>query len=291
MNQTASNKQSGLLELHLAVLLFGGTALFSKLIPLGALDITLLRCVVAAFVLAFIVKASKKKLSLDSPRDYFIALGLGIIVSLHWVTYFASMQFSSVAIGMIAFFTYPVMTVLIEPIFTGNRIQRGDIISGCTVLLGVILLIPEANLGNDITMGIALGILSAAFFTARNLLHKKYFSAYSGPHAMFYQTGVAVFFLAPWHTIAFSQIELNTWWLDLLLGVMFTAAPHALFTAALRHLSAKTVSLVSCLQPFYGAVLALLFLGEQLDIKTTMGGLLVVATAIFETQQNRKITK
>ena len=288
MNQTASNKQSGLLELHLAVLLFGGTALFSKLIPLSALNITLLRCVVAAFVLACIVKVSKKNLSLNSTRDYFIALGLGIVVSLHWVTYFASMQLSSVAIGMIAFFTYPVMTVLIEPIFTGNRIQRGDIVSGLAVLLGVILLIPEANLGNDITMGIALGILSAAFFTARNLLHKRYFSAYSGPHAMFYQTGVAVFFLAPWQTIEFSQVEQNTWWLILLLGVIFTAAPHALFTAALRHLSAKTVSLVSCLQPFYGAVLALLFLGEQLDIKTTIGGLLVVATAIFETQRHRK---
>ncbi|MPY25215.1 DMT family transporter [Shewanella sp. YLB-07] len=291
MNQTASNKQSGLLELHLAVLLFGGTALFSKLIPLSALNITLLRCVVAAFVLACIVKVSKKNLSLNSTRDYFIALGLGIVVSLHWVTYFASMQLSSVAIGMIAFFTYPVMTVLIEPIFTGNRIQRGDIVSGLAVLLGVILLIPEANLGNDITMGIALGILSAAFFTARNLLHKRYFSAYSGPHAMFYQTGVAVFFLAPWQTIEFSQVEQNTWWLILLLGVIFTAAPHALFTAALRHLSAKTVSLVSCLQPFYGAVLALLFLGEQLDIKTTIGGLLVVATAIFETQKHQKTSR
>ena len=288
MNQTASSKQSGLWELHLAVLLFGGTALFSKLIPLSALDITLLRCVVAAFVLACIVKISKKNLSLHSSRDYLIALGLGIIVSLHWVTYFASMQLSSVAIGMIAFFTYPVMTVLIEPIITSNRIQRGDIVSGLIVLLGVILLIPEASLGNDVTMGIALGILSAAFFTARNLLHKKYFSAYSGPHAMLYQTGVAVFFLAPWHTIELSQIEQDTWWLILLLGVMFTAAPHALFTTALRHLSAKTVSLVSCLQPLYGAVLALLFLGEQLDIKTAIGGLLVVTTAIVETQKNRK---
>ncbi|BAJ00447.1 DMT family transporter [Shewanella violacea] len=291
MNQTASNKQAGLLELHLAVLLFGGTALFSKLIPLSALNITLLRCVVAAVVLACIVKASKKTLSLDATKDYFIALGLGIIVSLHWVTYFASMQLSSVAIGMIAFFTYPVMTVFIEPIITGNPIQRSDIISGITVLLGVILLIPEASLGNDVTMGIALGILSAAFFTARNLLHKRYFSAYSGSQAMFYQTGVAVLFLAPWNTVEFSQIEQSTWGLVLLLGVIFTAAPHALFTTALRHLSAKTVSLVSCLQPFYGAVLALLFLGEQLDIKPAIGGLLVVATAIFETRRNRKTAK
>ncbi|MBW8182632.1 DMT family transporter [Shewanella nanhaiensis] len=291
MTQTENNRQSGLLELHMAVLLFGGTALFSKLIPLGALDITLLRCLIAATALALLVKASKSRLRLDSSKDYFIAIGLGIVVSLHWVTYFASMQLSSVAIGMIAFFTYPVMTVLVEPFFTGSRIKKVDIISGLVVLTGVILLIPEASLGNDVTLGIAVGILSAIFFTARNLLHKRYFSAYSGSKAMFYQTAVAVIFLAPWHTIELSQIEQNIWWMILLLGVVFTATPHALFTAALRHLSAKTVSLVSCLQPFYGAILALIFLGETLDIKTAIGGILVVATAIFETQQSRKQPK
>lgn len=291
MSQTANLKQTGLLELHLAVLLFGGTALFSKLIPLGALDITLLRCFVAAFVLALIVKAGKHKLLLHCGRDYCIALGLGVVVSLHWVTYFASMQLSSIAIGMIAFFTYPVMTVLVEPFITGNRIQRVDIISGITVLIGVILLIPEANLGNDVTLGIALGVLSAVLFTARNLLHKQYFSAYSGPQAMFYQTAVAFIFLAPFHTVDINTIEQNIWGLILLLGVVFTAAPHALFTSALRHLSAKTVSLVSCLQPFYGAVLALLLLGENLDLKTVIGGILVVTTAIFETQQSRKASQ
>ncbi|MDR8522371.1 MULTISPECIES: DMT family transporter [Shewanella] len=282
------SKKTGLLELHFAVLLFGGTALFSKLIPLSALDITLLRCVVAATVLALIVKLSKQSIRLNAANDYLIAIGLGIIVSLHWVTYFASMQLSSVAIGMIAFFTYPVMTVLVEPMVTNTKLKFADIISGITVLIGVYLLIPEASLGNDVTLGILIGILSAALFTARNLLHKRYFSAYSGQQAMLYQTAVAVIFLAPWLSVDPSTIEQNVWWLIVLLGVVFTAAPHALFTSALRLLSAKTVGLVSCLQPFYGAVLALILLGEDLAINTVIGGTLVVATALFETQQSHR---
>ena len=282
------SKKTGLLELHFAVLLFGGTALFSKLIPLSALDITLLRCVVAASVLALIVKVSKQPLSLNVGKDYFIAIGLGVLVSLHWVTYFASMQLSSVAIGMIAFFTYPVMTVLAEPIVTKTKLKLADVVSGILVLIGVSLLIPEASLGNDVTLGITVGILSAALFTARNLLHKRYFSVYSGQQAMFYQTSVAVFFLAPWVEVELNTIEQNVWWLIILLGVVFTAAPHALFTSALRLLSAKTVGLVSCLQPFYGAVLALLILNEDLALKTVIGGTLVVATALFETQQSHR---
>lgn len=283
-----ASSHHGLIELHIAVLLFGGTALFSKLIPLSALDITLLRCAVAALILALIVKSSGCRLRLNAHKDYLIAIGLGVIVSLHWVTYFASMQLSSVAIGMIAFFTYPVMTVLIEPLFNASRLKRTDLLSGISVLCGVSLLIPEATLGNDVTLGIILGILSAMLFTARNLLHKRYFAEYSGAQAMLYQTAVAVVFLMPWHQVNISTINHSVWGLIILLGVVFTAAPHALFTSALRQLSAKTVSLVSCLQPLYGALLALWLLGEELALNTVIGGALVVVTAIYETQQSHK---
>ena len=288
---TSSSERSGLIELHLAVLLFGGTALFSKLIPLSALDITALRCCIAALALALLVKLSGQRLRLICGKDYAIALGLGIIVSLHWVTYFAAMQLSSVAIGMIAFFTYPVMTVLVEPFFTGKRLELADIISGICVLLGVSLLIPEANLGNDVTLGIIIGILSAALFTARNLLHKRYFAGYGGAQAMYYQTGVSALFLLPWLEVDPGAIQANVWWLVILLGIVFTAAPHALFTSALRQLSAKTVSLVSCLQPLYGALLALLILGEGLAMKTLIGGALVVFTAVYETQKSHKANR
>ncbi|MBR9727677.1 DMT family transporter [Shewanella intestini] len=283
--------QNGLLELHLAVLLFGGTALFSKLIPLNAADITLFRCVVAAMALAILVKVSTQTLSLTKPKDYKVALVLGTLVCAHWVTYFAAMQLSTVAIGMIAFYTYPVMTVLIEPLLNKQRIQAIDVMSAIAVLIGVILLIPEANLNNDITLGIIVGICSAALFTARNLIHKKHFSQYGGAKAMFYQTVVAVFILLPWQQTDLSALSQNTWLMLVILGVFFTAAPHALFASALRKLSAKTVSLVSCLQPCYGAILALLLLNEGLSSSTMIGGLIIVATAMFETMQHQQKKK
>ncbi|MGX9463197.1 DMT family transporter [Shewanella sp. A14] len=278
----------GLVELHLAVLLFGGTALFSKLIPLSALNITFLRCIVAALILAIIVKVTNRPLRLQRQQDYWAAVALGTLVCLHWVTYFAAMQLSSVAIGMIAFFTYPVMTVLIEPIINRTQLKLLDVISGIAVLIGVIMLIPEASLNNHTTLGIIVGVISAALFTARNLLHKRVFSHYSGPHAMFYQTLITFLLLSPWQDINAQHISPNTWGLVLLLGIIFTAMPHALFTTALRYLSAKTVGLVSCLQPFYGAVLALLVLDEQLTTRTIIGGTIIVATALFETQQSHQ---
>ncbi|WP_394498251.1 DMT family transporter [Shewanella sp. ENK2] len=288
---TAHSTQSGLMQLHIAVLLFGGTALFSKIIPLSALDITVLRCAIAFFVLAAIVKVNQQRLLLSHIQDYFIALGLGVLVSLHWVTYFASMQLASVSIGMIAFFTYPVMTVLVEPIFSQSRLRKVDVLSGIAVLTGVIMLIPEPNLENDVTFGITLGIISAALFTARNICHKQYFSRYSGPQAMFYQTLIAVIILAPWLETDITSISADIWLSIVVLGVFFTAAPHALFASSLRSLSAKTAGLVSCLQPFYGTLLAIILLNEQVNINTVIGGMIILLTAIFETLQNNKKIK
>ncbi|MBV7317535.1 DMT family transporter [Shewanella sp. NIFS-20-20] len=278
--------QRALWELHIAVLLFGGTALFSKLIPLSALDITWLRCAFAALALAIFVKATQASLTLRRPKDYAIALILGILISLHWVTYFAAMQLATVAIGMIAFFSYPVMTVLLEPLLHQQRPALKDIVSGIIVLAGIFLLIPQFSLGNQTTLGVLVGIVSAMLFTARNLTLKRYFSHYHGAHAMLYQTLVAVALLMPFSELDIQDINAHMWLSILLLAIVFTAAPHALFTSALRQLRAKTVGLVSCLQPLYGTLLAWWLLSEPITWQTAIGGTLVVMTALYETAQN-----
>lgn len=276
-------EQQSLLYLHIAVFLFGGTALFSKLISLPALDITVYRTAIAAVALLVLLVLQKKRITLNSAKDYGIAILLGIVVGIHWVTYFASMQMAGVTVGIIAFFTYPVMTVFIEPLFNKAKPQGKDIFTAVIVMLGIFLLIPEIDLGNQITLGILTGVLSAAFFATRNILHKNYFSHYSGPHTMLYQTLVAFLMLCLFVEVPPTKVAEQDWLLLALVGVVFTAAPHALFASCLRHLSATTAGLISCLQPLYGSVLAFLLLKERVDMMTLIGGTLVISAAIFET--------
>ncbi|OUR59604.1 EamA family transporter [Colwellia sp. 39_35_sub15_T18] len=280
-------QQQSLLFLHSAVLLFGGTALFSKLIGLPALDITVYRTGVAAIVLFILLTMQKKKIKLASTKDYGIAVLLGVVVGIHWVTYFAGMQMAGVTIGIIAFFTYPVITVFLEPALnrsnSKSRPQVKDIVIASIVLIGIFLLIPEINLGNQVTLGIVTGIISAFFFALRNILHKNYFSHYSGPHTMLYQTLVAFLMLGLFIEVPIAQVTNRDWSLILLVGIVFTAMPHALFASSLRHLSATTAGLISCLQPLYGSVLAFLLLSERANMLTIIGGTLVVSAALFET--------
>lgn len=278
-----------LISLHFTVVLLGGTALFSHLVPLSASDITLMRSVFACIALFIFLKFSNEHLKLASGKDYLIAIGLGILMALHWVTYFAAMQYSSVSVGMIALFTFPVITVLIEPFFEKGRLVWQDIVSALTVIAGVYFIVPETSLDNDITLGVLIGIGSAVLYAFRNLIHRKHFKQYSGAKAMAWQTLVIAVFLLPTGSDDIVEAPMSAWLMLLLLGTIFTALPHALIAASLRHLRAKTFSLIACMQPFYGVILAVLLLDENPSGHTLLGGILITSASIYETLNTHKL--
>ena len=271
------------------MMLLGATALFSKILPLSAVDITFGRAAVACIMLFGIVKLFRKSIRLDSKKDYFVALFLGLLMAAHWVSYFAAMQYSSVSVGMIALFTFPVMTVLLEPFFEGIRLVWQDVVSALVVLFGICLIVPEISLENEITQGVLIGVFSAILYSFRNLVHRKHFSHYSGAHAMAYQTLVIFISLSFFSSDELFKASKETYIGLVILGIFLTAVPHALIAASLKHLRAKTFSLIACMQPLYGVGLAILVLDEQPRWQTIVGGLLVISAAIYETINAQKL--
>ncbi|MEC8232625.1 MAG: DMT family transporter [Pseudomonadota bacterium] len=281
--------KKSLISLHLTVILLGGTALFSKLVPLSAADITLVRSVFACIALFAFLKLARNKITLNSKKDYTVAVGLGVLMALHWVTYFAAMQYAGVSVGMIALFTFPVITVLIEPFFERVRLVWQDIVSTLTVIFGVYLIVPETSLENDVTLGVLIGIASAVLYSFRNLIHRKHFKHYSGAQAMAWQTLVIALILLPFGSESITNASTDAWLLLLLLGTVFTALPHALIAASLRHLRAKTFSLIACMQPLYGVFLAILLLDETPTISALVGGVLITSASVYETLNTHKL--
>ena len=271
------------------MMLLGATGLFSKILPLSAVDITFGRAGIACIMLLGIVKLFKKSILLDCKKDYFVALFLGLLMAAHWVSYFAAMQYSSVSVGMIALFTFPVMTVLLEPFFEGIRLVWQDVVSALVVLFGIFLIVPEISLENEITQGVLIGVFSAVLYSFRNLVHRKHFSHYSGAHAMAYQTLVIFISLSFFSSDELFKASQETYIGLVILGIFLTAVPHALIAASLKHLRAKTFSLIACMQPLYGVGLAILVLDEQPRWQTIVGGLLVISAAIYETINAQKL--
>ncbi|WP_016956877.1 DMT family transporter [Catenovulum agarivorans] len=285
---SAAQRKSALLQVHLGVLLLGGTALFSKIIPLDGAAISFARACVAALVLTLLVKVTEGRVRLNSLRDYRNGIILGVLMAVHWVTYFYAMQFSTVATGMIALYTYPVMIVLIEPLLNKQLPHKLDFLMALFVLTGVGLMVPELSLESEYTVGILLGVLSAVFFAARNIMSHRVFSHYSGMKNMMFQSSIIACVLLPFEYHHFAELPLSTFAWIILLGILFTALPHSLIVNGLRSIKAKTMSLVSCLSPFYGTIFAAVLLTEYPSWQTLVGGTLVVSAAVYETLSGHK---
>lgn len=270
------------MAVHSAVLIFGLTALFSKLISLTALEITLLRGIFAVLIIAAIFIWQKKSLGLKTIKDYGLVTLLGVLLALHWVTYFHAMQISSIAVGVIALYTFPIITVFLEPLFHGESPHIKDIISAFTVLLGIYLLVPEFSMSNETTQGILWGVISALFFALRNVIQGHYFSGYTARHSLFYQTLVTFIVLLPFSYEVIPEVSSFQWGQLLILGIFFTALPHTLFAFSLLNLKAKTVSLIACVQVVYATIFAALILSELPQLLTIVGGLIVVSAAMYE---------
>lgn len=278
----------GLWSIHGAVLLFGATALFSKLIELPALTITPLRSIFAALILLAFIVWRRQTLRLDKAADYLMVAFLGLLLGLHWVTYFQAMQVSTIAVGVIALYTYPVITVFLEPLFYGGRPGVADVLSALLVLLGIYLMTPSLDWSNQTAQGVAWGVLSAFLFSLRNIVQGRYFSRYSAHQSMFYQVIIVIALLMPW--VSDSMVQVSTWqWMQLaFLGVFFTALPHTLLVHGLRFMKAKSASLIACLQVVYSATLAALVIGEMPTLMILVGGSLVVSAAVYESYFHRR---
>lgn len=283
-----SDQFKGLLSLHSGLLLFGGTALFSQTIALNALDMTTWRCLIAAVLLLGWLLFKRQPLLFASSGHNLGILGLSVLVGLHWITYFHAMQVAGVTVGILALFTYPVMAVLLEPLFDRVRLKLKDLLAALLVVGGVSLMTPSLNPDDPIALGVFWGVLSALLFTLRNLLMKKYYSSYSPVQTMGWQSALVAVMLLPFAGAEVLNLPEAQWVQLLLLGTVFTAAPHTLLANSLRYLKAASISLISCLQPVYGALLAFLLLGEQPELMTLIGGSLIIAAAVNETLGKRK---
>ncbi len=283
-----NNTQKGILQVNLAALLMGGTALFPKLIAMSALSITFGRSLISVLILFIFLKWKNRPLRPASTKDTYLLIGLGVILAVHWVTYFYSVQLAFVAVGAISMFTYPIITVLLEPYFFQERLQFQDIVMAGISFLGVFLIMPEFTLSNQITQSILFGVFSAFLFAIRNILSRKYVSHYPGTTIMFYQLLVVVLCLFPFLDENITTIQKQDWMFLLILGVFFTALPHSLFVGSLSVLKAKTASIITNLVPLYATIFATIFLSEIPTWRTLLGGFIVVSCGIYESLAHPK---
>jgi drug/metabolite transporter (DMT)-like permease len=272
-----------LVALHAAVILFGFAGLFGKWLALSPVAIVLGRTAIAAAALGILrIRAGER-----APFDVRLAAN-GIVLALHWVSFFAAIQVSTVAVGLLGFASFPLFTLVIERVFLARPIHRREATTVILVTVGLVLIVPEVSLANAIVQGLAWGLVSGFTFALLAVMNRRWAMARPATDIAFWQNALAAIALLPFALAspwALGDVGAREIALLVVLGLACTALAHTLFIAALANVTAHTASVIAALEPVYGIALALALLGEVPSLRTLAGGALIVAAAATATQR------
>ncbi len=281
------NLQS-LLSIHIAVVLFGVAGVFGKLLSIEPTLIVFGRTFFACLALIIVLPLLKIDIRLKGGRDVLWFLLMGTILAVHWATFFHSIQISTVAIGLLTFSTFPIFVTFLEPLFFKERLRTIDIIVCLVVFIGLVLVIPDLDFKNNLTLGAFWGVMSGVTFALLSLLNRKFVTTYSALTIAFYQNMIASLVLLPFVggiVLGTTAHELK---LLILLGVVFTALAHSLFIRGMLHIKAQLASVIACLEPVYGILLAMVLLREVPALRELIGGCIIIGAILFATRYGEK---
>lgn len=209
---------------------------------------------------------------------------IGVLIALHWLTFFGSIKYANASVALIAMSTSALFTAFIEPFFTKERIKKTDILFGIAVIPGMSLIVKD--LDGHMLIGLSIGLFSAFLAATFAVLNKHYINE-SEPAAMTFlelsSSWVFLSFLIPVMWLGGADMTFIPQGMDwiylLILGLLCTNLTFILHFKALRHISAFVSNLVINLEPVYGIVMAALILGDYKELNSGfyIGVLMILA--------------
>lgn len=258
------------LYMHIAVLLWSFTAILGKAISLTEFTLVWYRMLMTAGLLLFIPGVIKgiRQYGLRSLLPLF---GIGVIVSLHWVTFYGSIKYTNASVAVACIGTTALFASLIEPILLKTRFRRPDILLGIGMLISIYLISQASPEGY--AFGIGLGILSSLLAATFSVLNKRYAGKFPAMLFTFSEMSGGFLFLClilPFYIHfmpeAFHWPGTEDWIYLALLSVFCTVLPFSLSIIALRQISAFTSVFLVNLEPLYTIALAAFIFKEHQDL-------------------------
>ncbi|MCW7470822.1 DMT family transporter [Leptospira kanakyensis] len=283
MKSSSPSFLRSVLELNLTILIMGNVTLFAKLLPFPAVTIISGRALFSVILLGLFFWLRGKSVSYRSFKDFAFVFGIGILFALHWVTYFHSIQVSTVAVGMLSLFTYPVFSAILEPMFGGKRPEPFAFFLALFSFFGLFLIVPDLSWDNQMFQGVVWGVVSAVLYAIRNLLTKEMHVHYPSAQILFTQLMATSIVLLPFADGLFVMLaEPKYLVFQVVLAGVFTSLAHTIWIRSLSNLSVTTAGTLSTLSPIYGSLAAWYFLGEVPPDRLWLGGGVILFCAILE---------
>lgn len=287
-----SEKGKAFLQLHISVLLAGFTGLFGRLVSLDAAQLSWWRMMLTTLILVVFIGFPRIPLK----RALQLA-ACGGLLGIHWVLFYASIQYANVSIGVVCYALVGFFTAIVEPLIFHKKFSPRELVYSLITVAGLLCIF---SLDSRYRLGIAIGSMAAFTAAVAAIFLKKYSQEVRSRDALAYQMMggfVVLTLLVPLYLAAFTDVPtlfvlpqtVDLMWI-FSLSLFCTVALYFLQIAALKTLPAFTVELSYNLEPIYTICMAFVFFGEgrELNFSFYLGIGLVVLSVLLQTRRAMK---
>ena len=255
----ANNLKKAFIQLHIAVLLAGLTGILGKLITLNEGLLVWYRLLLTAIALWILALVRRQSVRITIP-DVWRIFGVGAIAALHWVSFYGSIKYSNVSVGLLCFSAVGFFTALIEPLLLRHRVDIVELLLGLLVIAGIFIIF---QVDPHYKTGILIGLLSSLLGSLFPVLNKRLLQRIPPETVTLYELSGGFLFLSILLPVYLYFVPATHWlpgpgdwgWL-LVLSLACTVLAFNLSMSALQKISAFTVNLSYNLEPIYGILLA-----------------------------------
>ncbi|WP_434035411.1 DMT family transporter [Formosa sp. 4Alg 33] len=259
------------LHVHLLVFIAGFTAILGELITIDAIALVWFRMLMATVLMYGYIYIKGISIKIP-PKDIARLSVAGIIIALHWITFFAAIKVSNISILLSMVSSGAFFASILEPIILKRKIIKYEMVFGSLVIFGVVL-ITQSEL--EYIEGILLGILSAFLAALFAVLNGKYVKQFRPSVISIYEFISGVIFITIFILIygsGFSQeffiLKTSDWWYLFILASVCTAYAFIASVKVMEYISPYTVMLTFNLEPVYGIILAVILFPETEKMST-----------------------
>ena len=258
-------KKYKLTSLHLMVIILGLTGVFGKLISLSAIHLVWYRMGIA-FVSIAIFLAFKKQLFSISNKDFFGLLGVGALVTFHWLCFFESIKVSTVSVAVVCLATSSLFSALIEPFFFKRKFLFYEVIMGVVVVVALAFIMGTET---KYFLGYFYGIIAALLATLFTLFNAKYINKVGAAKITMIEmlSGViiisCILFFQQDYTVFTTKISVTDLSYLIILGTLCTAMVFVWLTEIMRHITPYSLIMAINLEPVYSIIFALIIFGDN----------------------------
>jgi drug/metabolite transporter (DMT)-like permease len=206
-------------------------------------------------------------MKIASKQLFWKTLGVGVLVTLHWLTFYKSIFLSTASLGILCLSTVTLHVTWLEPLLFKKKFSWTEFIMGLLVVVGIYIVSDDFNAQEFLALSYGLtSALFAAFFSIFNAqLAKKVSASAITLHEMgvgFVALTVVLLYQNKLNDSFFHMSLSDVCWL-LFLGVVCTAVAFLVNIEIVKKLGVFTVSLSINLEPVYTILLAVVLLDEN----------------------------